>query len=31
LHLAGEACGTDGNVLALCQAVCQILPERPAR
>lgn len=26
LHLAGEARGSDGKVLALCQAVCQILP-----
>lgn len=31
LHLAGEVRGPDGKVLALCQAVCQILPERPAR
>lgn len=26
LHLAGEARSSDGKVLALCQAVCQILP-----
>nr|WP_295377192.1 PaaI family thioesterase [Pseudoxanthomonas sp.] len=30
LHLAGEARGPDDKVLALCQAVCQILPTRPA-
>jgi len=30
LHLAGEARGPDGKVLALCQAVCQILPARQA-
>ena len=30
-HLAGEVRGPDDKVLALCQAVCQILPERPAR
>lgn len=28
LHLAGEARGPDDKVLALCQAVCQILPVR---
>lgn len=28
LHLAGEARGPDNKVLALCQAVCQILPTR---
>ena len=27
LHLAGEARGTDGKVVALCQPVCQILPQ----
>lgn len=30
LHLAAEARNGDGKVLTLCQAVCQILPERPA-
>ena len=28
LHLVGEARGSDGKVLTLCQAVCQILPAR---
>ncbi len=28
LHLSGQALGSDGKVLALCQAVCQILPPR---
>ncbi|WP_368565747.1 PaaI family thioesterase [Pseudoxanthomonas sp. UTMC 1351] len=28
LHLTGEARGSDGKVVALCQAACHILPER---
>lgn len=29
LHLCGEARNPDGRIVALCQAVCQILPVKP--
>ena len=29
LYLSGEARGPDGKIVAMCQAVCQILPARP--
>lgn len=29
LYLSGEARGPDGKIVALCQAVCQILPTKP--
>ena len=29
LYLSGEARNPDGKIVALCQAVCQILPNKP--